>query len=196
MLAVETETSSCGSGFALLRLSITHLPDPTPATVYCPAGTLMTGPAPRARIGAVAMGSFAIVRTMGLLENRSRQDVLDSAGWVSRALHVRRELVRTRMLLTDAETGQRGYLLTLDESYLDPNEQARAAMPAVMAQLRRLTADNPRQQQRLSDLDRLATETLAELRDTVVAAPALQGGHQPHDLAGRIRQAHGSGGRE
>ena len=130
----------------------------------------MTAPTPRVLIGAVAMVSLAIVLTLGLLENRSRQDVLDSAGWVSRALNVQRELVRTRMLLTDAETGQRGYLLTLDESYLDPNEQARAAMPAVMAQLRRLTADNPRQQQRLSDLDRLATEKLAELRDTVVTA--------------------------
>ena len=130
----------------------------------------MTAPTPRVLIGAVAIVSLAIVLAVGLLENRARRDVLDSVGWVSHTLQVQRDLVRTRMLLTDAETGQRGYLLTLDESYLDPNEQARAAVPAVMARLRRLTADNPRQQQRLSDLDRLATEKLAELRDTVVTA--------------------------
>ena len=130
----------------------------------------MTTPTPRVLIGAGAMAALAMVLAMGLLEHRARQDVLDSAEWVSHTLQVQRELVRTRMLLTDAETGQRGYLLTMDESYLDPNEQARAAMPNALAQLRRLTADNPGQQQRLRDLDRLATEKVAELSDTVATA--------------------------
>ena len=72
-------------GAAWMRISeIRHLRR-SPATVWCPAGTLMTAPTPRVLIGAVAMVSLAIVLAMGLLENRSRQDVLDSAGWFSGA---------------------------------------------------------------------------------------------------------------
>src|SRR3982074_3211453 len=49
--------------------------------------------------------------------------------------------------LKDAETGQRGYLLTSRESYLEPYNNARANIPAQLQELRRLTANSPRQQE-------------------------------------------------
>ena len=109
---------------------------------------------------------------LGFLESRSRVALRESAGWVSHTLQVERELSLARTLLTDAETGQRGYLLTLDESYLEPNEQATAALPAVLARLRELTADDPQQQQRLAELDRLAAARMDRIRDSVALAEA------------------------
>ena len=51
--------------------------------------------------------------------------------------------------LKDAETGQRGFLLTSRESYLQPFNDARASLPGQIQQLRNLTFDNPQQQARL-----------------------------------------------
>ena len=57
---------------------------------------------------------------LGFMERRSIRDIRESAGWVAHTLQVERELELARSLLVDAETGQRGYLLTLNESCLEP----------------------------------------------------------------------------
>ncbi|WP_044186278.1 response regulator [Hyalangium minutum] len=67
----------------------------------------------------------------------------------------------------DAETGQRGYLLTGAERYLEPYRQATASLPPQIQRLRELTADNPEQQQRLDVLKALVDEKFAELGETV-----------------------------
>lgn len=125
---------------------------------------------PRFLGGIATAAALAVVIALGFLESRSRVAIRESAGWVSHTLQVERELGLARTLLTDAETGQRGYLLTEDESYLEPSEQATAALPAVLAQLRELTADNPEQQQRLGQLDRLAAARLERIRNSVSLA--------------------------
>src|SRR5580698_7857319 len=50
----------------------------------------------------------------------------------------------------DAETGQRGYLLTGNERYLQPYSAAAQEMGARLDAIQRLTADNPAQQERLA----------------------------------------------
>src|SRR6185312_14043151 len=69
--------------------------------------------------------------------------------------------------IKDAETGQRGYLLTGRETYLEPFSEARASIPGQVQELRRLTLSNPRQQQLLSEIERLANDKLSELQGTV-----------------------------
>jgi len=54
-----------------------------------------------------------------------------------------------------AENGQRGFLITGDDDYLKRFEGALARVPELLASLRRLTADNPRQQARLDRLEPL-----------------------------------------
>ena len=44
-------------------------------------------------------------------------------------------LRRTQALIVDAETGQRGFLLTSDPSFLEPYEQAQRALPGELRQL-------------------------------------------------------------
>jgi PAS domain S-box-containing protein len=69
--------------------------------------------------------------------------------------------------LVDAETGQRGYLLTGDEAYLEPYNQATKNLDQAMGHLKTLTADNPNQQRHLQALEPLIEEKLAELQMTI-----------------------------
>jgi CHASE3 domain sensor protein len=52
-----------------------------------------------------------------------------------------------RASLTDAETGQRGFVLTGEDSYLDPYRRARADIPELLKSLRAVTMDSPDQAQ-------------------------------------------------
>src|ERR1700709_1784816 len=63
----------------------------------------------------------------------------------------------------DAETGQRGFLLTGSEAYLAPYETALSRFPFLSGELQRLTADNPLEQQRLRSLAPLLQRKLEEL---------------------------------
>jgi CHASE3 domain sensor protein len=122
--------------------------------------------------GWAILAALALIAALAVLESRSRADVMASAGWVSHTLQVENELATTRTLLADAETGQRGYLLTQDPAYLQPNEQATAAIPGSFAHLLQLTADNPGQHQRIEEMARLADARLAVLHETIAVAKA------------------------
>jgi signal transduction histidine kinase/FixJ family two-component response regulator len=67
----------------------------------------------------------------------------------------------------EAESGERGYLLTGSDDDLAPYEAARARMSAREGDLQRLTADNPMQQARLRDLAPLLQRKLEQLTETV-----------------------------
>ncbi len=67
----------------------------------------------------------------------------------------------------DAETGQRGYLLTGKDSYLDPYIAALREMGPRLDALQRLTIDNPTQQDRLGSLRQHIGAKLAELKRTI-----------------------------
>jgi len=69
--------------------------------------------------------------------------------------------------LIDAETGQRGYLLTGREAYLDPFLKAQSVVTGQFNALSALTLDVPAQHSRLQSLQTLATEKMTELNRTV-----------------------------
>jgi CHASE3 domain sensor protein len=65
------------------------------------------------------------------------------------------------------QTGQRGFLLTGEDRYLEPFQGALKAIDRHIQNLRELTADNPDQQKRVNTLQTLTAEKLAELADTI-----------------------------
>ncbi|HET9854773.1 MAG TPA: CHASE3 domain-containing protein, partial [Methylomirabilota bacterium] len=67
----------------------------------------------------------------------------------------------------DAETGQRGFLMTGDERYLAPYLTAFDAAASHLRILRGLTEGNARQRQHVDALAPMVTDKLGELRDTV-----------------------------
>lgn len=76
--------------------------------------------------------------------------------------------------LTDAETGQRGYLLTLDPAYLEPYNRAVTQLPDKLAavKLRFMQSTDPAVEQHLGPLSDLIRDKLDELGSTVRAAQA------------------------
>ncbi len=69
----------------------------------------------------------------------------------------------------DAERGQRGFLLTGKEAYLQPYEEARARVPELMRELQRLASGAPEQQARVLKLQADLTTKMNELASTLTA---------------------------
>ena len=95
-----------------------------------------------------------------------------SAGWVNHSLEVENRIARVLSLLQDAETGQRGYLLTRRPEFLSPYEDAAPKLPAALDELGRATADNPVQKALLVRLDRVARARAVLLADILRSAPS------------------------
>ena len=67
----------------------------------------------------------------------------------------------------DAETGQRGFLLTGDGKYLQPYEDALPRISADLGAIAKLTQDNPNQRANLAQLRPHVEAKLAELKQTI-----------------------------
>ncbi len=67
----------------------------------------------------------------------------------------------------DAETGQRGYLLTGEEAYLEPFNSGKTAIDGELNRMRTLIARNVEQQQRLDQLQAVIADKLSELLSTI-----------------------------
>src|SRR5207248_2927920 len=82
--------------------------------------------------------------------------------------------------LLDAETGQRGFLLTGQDRYLEPYNRAAPGIPAELANLNRLLVQRHGESGSLPRLNVLAGQKLTELRRTIElrktqgAAPAAE----------------------
>jgi CHASE3 domain sensor protein len=98
---------------------------------------------------------------------RNTSRLIENDAWVAHTYQVRTELADLLSDLKDAETGQRGYLITGDESYLAPYQSSLAAVKSTLGDVRRLTSDNPDQQRRLSAISPLIDAKLAELKQTI-----------------------------
>ena len=69
--------------------------------------------------------------------------------------------------MKDAETGQRGYVITGETSYLEPYQGAHEAVDQKLKRLLELTADSPIQQRRLAAIEPLVAAKFAELQATI-----------------------------
>jgi signal transduction histidine kinase len=124
----------------------------------------------------VAGGAAAYSNTLALTE---------SAGWVAHTLQVEAQLAEALAVLKDAEGGQRGYLLTGREEYVEPYRTAVDELPGRLFHLQTLTADNPAQQARIQALRSLAATKMGELKRSIElrragapdAAALLEDGH-------------------
>jgi methyl-accepting chemotaxis protein len=92
---------------------------------------------------------------------RSQRDM------VEHTYRVITRLESTLVGMVDAETGQRGYIITGNEAYLAPYSSAVADTPDELAQLRGLVKDSPSQLQRVQLLDQRIGAKLAELQQTI-----------------------------
>jgi len=97
------------------------------------------------------------------LEARNRSD----DAWVQHSLSVRDRLYEVLTLVQGAETGQRGYLLTGRDNYLQPFTAAVEQLPDALDRMADLATADRRQRQTVVELRQLVNAKLAELRLTV-----------------------------
>jgi CHASE3 domain sensor protein len=69
--------------------------------------------------------------------------------------------------MTDAETGERGYVIAGDETFLEPYVEGSAVVAKAIKDLRVLTADNLNQQKRLDEAEPLVATKLSRLKRTI-----------------------------
>ncbi len=116
------------------------------------------------RIAAIAftLAAVTLLAAIGSSFRNTERLVVD-ADWRQHTFQVIAEIRGLLNALIDAQTGERGYLVTGDARFLAPWRAGVAAVPAHLAALRTLTADNPRQQRRLAALAPEAQADLAAL---------------------------------
>ncbi|QRK06259.1 CHASE3 domain-containing protein [Archangium violaceum] len=99
--------------------------------------------------------------------NRSWQSLIEAEAWVKHTHEIQLATERLRSVLVDAETGQRGFLVTGNESYLTPYRQALGRYRAALAEVRQLAAYSPVQQRRVERLEPLVETKMEELARTI-----------------------------
>jgi methyl-accepting chemotaxis protein len=117
----------------------------------------------------IALGfglSVFILLVVGTVAYRSTDALIDNNASVARAHLVLEDISQLVSLMKDAETGQRGFVITGDEAYLEPYQGALALLPKTVANLRSLIKVEE-QQRRLDAAEPLITAKLGELKRTI-----------------------------
>jgi signal transduction histidine kinase len=112
---------------------------------------------------AIAVCALLIMLSIGVLSFRSIVRDQEDREWVTHTHLVVEKLQAARIDITLAETGQRGYILTGEDRYLEPYGSGLKRVQQDNKELRSLTSDNPKQQEAIQRLEPLIAVRLAEL---------------------------------
>ena len=116
-------------------------------------------------IAALVLSAMAGV---GLLSYWDEVRNEEDRQWVTHTMAVVEKLQAIRIDITRAEAGQRGYLLTGEESYLETYQAGLDELHGDMEELRQLTSDNPVRQEAILRLDPLIAAREAELSGGII----------------------------
>ena len=120
-----------------------------------------------AKIGAGFAVVIVIIAAIGVHVYVNAQRFIEANRWVTHTHEVIEHLEHVMSALKDAETGQRGFVLTGEERYLEPYHAAGGQIHHDIETLVALTRDNAAQQQGLRQVQELSDAKLAELQETI-----------------------------
>jgi signal transduction histidine kinase len=115
----------------------------------------------------VMVATILLVGAVGLLTSLQFTSTRRAQLMVRHTNEVITTVDELRIAVRNAETGQRGYLLTGRTDYLTPYRDAVGRAAQLQDEMRRLTAGNPGQQDRLTVLAPLLQRKLEELAQTI-----------------------------
>ncbi|WP_194768418.1 sensor histidine kinase [Tamlana sp. I1] len=104
--------------------------------------------------------SFVIL-LVGGITYRNISDLSQASDLVTHTYKINVELEQIFSYLKDAETGQRGSIITNDAQYLEPYYSGRENINNSFVELRELTKDNPKQIENLKELNKLIDVRMA-----------------------------------
>ena len=149
---------------------MTGVGSPDPACV-CPqsgGALLRLGLPGAAQRRLLALVPAILVALIGALTYERSQLVLADVREVERCHEAIEASASLLTRVIDAETGQRAYLLTGDETFLDPYKGSRTDIERSLAALSGLVRDDPTQMARLDTVEHLVTERFALLDSSIV----------------------------
>jgi methyl-accepting chemotaxis protein len=131
----------------------------------------MEGNTMRWSIGSKIGAGFAVALTalvvIGAVSYGTTTRLVVSLDWLTHSHRVLDQLEALLSTMDNAETGQRGFIITGKDSYLQPYEGARDAAEQKLKDLRELTADSAIQERRLDALEPLVGEKFTELQTII-----------------------------
>ena len=111
--------------------------------------------------------ALAIFVSIGWLTSLNMMEMKQSGNLETHTYVVIHELDELLSALKDAETGQRGFLITGDDKFLEPYHSSLTAISEKLASVRSLTKDNPLQQKLLNDVEPLIEKKLQLLKTAI-----------------------------
>ncbi len=103
----------------------------------------------------------------GFIAYRNTQILSEDAALITHTHEVLSSLEEVLSLAKDAETGQRGFVITGNDRYLEPYNLGRNQVGPQIDRIEKLVSDNPEQLAQLPVLRALVQEKLDELAETV-----------------------------
>jgi PAS domain S-box-containing protein len=120
----------------------------------------------RGVLAGVGLVAAVLIVNAGLAYHNTRQ-LDEDAAWVAHTHEVLDLTGETLLALVDAETGERGFLITGKEEFLQPYHGALTRLGERVALLKRKTSDNERQQGRIRKLEAMIRTRLALLKRAI-----------------------------
>ena len=126
------------------------------------------------RMSGLLMGLFyfciILLVLVGILTYKNMEDLSESTDMVTHTYIVNVELEQIISYLKDAETGQRGFIITNDSSHLKPYFSGRESINNTFAELKELVQKDTNQEKNLRNLSRLIDMRIASLDKSPVYA--------------------------
>jgi PAS domain S-box-containing protein len=123
------------------------------------------------RISMIALVAIPLLLVLnGFISYNALLSVDENNRRVAHTHHVHTQLEDLLSSLKDAETGQRGFLLTNREEYLAPYDDARLTVPEKIITIQGLMNDHPAQLERVESLKSKTQEKFALLEKTIALA--------------------------
>ena len=115
---------------------------------------------------SVPLSLLAIISTVVYL---SLGQLIETSTWVKHTQKVIADGKELEKLMIDMETGERGFLITGKDSFLEPFNQAKAVFDTKRQQLQKLVNDNPEQVERLETVGKLKNQWITEAADVEIS---------------------------
>lgn len=111
--------------------------------------------------------SLFILIFISSISYKNSLSLADSTSWVLHSYKINIRLEQLFSYVKDAETGQRGYIITRDSAYLIPYSNAKERVAQTSLELENLCADNDDQIQNLKKLNKVISSRISHLDATL-----------------------------
>ncbi len=116
---------------------------------------------------ALLLAAVLIVALNAWFAFRSIDVLLEGEHWVQHTWQVINQVESIMSSVKDAETGNRGFLITDDDDYLAPYTSALEELPVEVGRLKSMTADNPSQREMITQFQAVMDERLSLLQQGI-----------------------------